>query len=69
MCLGMAIDLSLQRSTKDVCRGMSSKLFAEEMDLSNRKDNFIRPLERERTWIAVYIQSVGYRFTNPVPNP
>lgn len=61
----MAIDLSLQRSAKDGCRAMSSKLFADEAEPSNRKDNFLRPLERERTWVAVYIQSVGYRCTKP----
>ena len=59
MCVGMAIDLSLQRSSKDG-RPMSSRLFAEEVEPCNRKDNFIRPLEKERTWLAVSVASMGY---------
>ena len=55
----MAIDLSLQRSSKDV-RPMASRLFAEEVEPCNRKDNFTRPLEKERTWLAVFVASVGY---------
>jgi hypothetical protein len=59
MCVAMAIDLSLQRSSKDG-RAMSSRLFAEEVEPCNRKGNFIRPLEKERTWLAVFVISVGY---------
>jgi hypothetical protein len=59
MCVGMAIDLALHRTSKDI-RNTASKLFPEEVEPCNRKDNFIRPLERERTWIAVYLTSVGY---------
>jgi hypothetical protein len=61
MCVGMAIDLALQRSQKDTLRHMSSKLFPEEVEPGNRKENFTRPLEKERTWIAVFVASVGYR--------
>jgi hypothetical protein len=57
MCVGMAIDLGLQRSSKDG-RNLSSRLFAED-EPCNRKENFIRPLEKERTWIAVFIAVVG----------
>ena len=60
MAVGMAIDLALQRSTKDTFRAMSSKLFPEDMEPGNRKENFTRKLEKERTWIAVFIASVGY---------
>jgi hypothetical protein len=60
MAVGMAIDLALQRSSKDTFRGMSSKLFPEEMEPGNRKENFTRKLEKERTWIAVFVASVGY---------
>jgi hypothetical protein len=56
----MAIDLALQRSSKDGLRGVSSRIFPEELEPGNRKENFLRPLERERTWLAVYIASVGY---------
>ena len=56
----MAIDLALQRSSKDSMRPMASKLFAEEIEPCNRKENFTRPFEKERTWLAVYIASVGY---------
>jgi len=59
MCVGMAIDLSLQRSSKEG-KAMSSRLFAEEVEPCNRKDNFTRPLEKERTWLAVFVASVGY---------
>jgi hypothetical protein len=59
MCVGMAIDLALQRSQKDTLRHMSSKLFPEEVEPGNRKENFTRPLEKERTWMAVFIASVG----------
>ena len=55
----MAIDLSLQRSSKD-SKPMASRLFAEEVEPCNRKDNFTRPLEKERTWLAVFVASVGY---------
>src|SRR5271170_2173667 len=59
MCVGMAIDLSLQRGAKDG-RNLSSRLFAEEVEPCNRKENFIRPLEKERTWLAVFIAAIGY---------
>ena len=60
MCVGMAIDLSLQRSSKDG-KNLSSRLFADEVELCNRKENFIRSLEKERTWLAVFIAAVGYQ--------
>lgn len=60
MCVGMAIDLALQRSSKDQLRTVSSRIFPEEMEPCNRKENFKRPLEKERTWLAVYVASVGY---------
>jgi hypothetical protein len=59
MCVGMAVDLALQRSSKDGLRAASSRIFPEELEPGNRKENFIRPLERERTWLAVYVASVG----------
>jgi hypothetical protein len=59
MCVGMAVDLGLQRSSKDQVKTMSSRLFAEEVEPCNRKDNFIRPLERERTWLTIFVTSVG----------
>jgi hypothetical protein len=60
MCVGMAIDLSLHRSSKDQARAMSSRLFAEEVDNCKGKDTFTRPLEKERTWLAIFVASVGY---------
>ena len=60
MCVGMAIDLALQRSPKDGARGVASRIFPEEMDPCNRKDNFTRPLEKERTWLGVFVSAVGY---------
>jgi len=72
MCVGMAIDLSLQRSAKDPVTGlkaMAKQMFPEELEPGNRKENFTRPLEKERTWMAVFLASVGYvpleRDTNP----
>ena len=56
----MAIDLALQRSTKDNFRGMGSRIFPDDMEPCNRKENFTRVLEKERTWIAIYIASVGF---------
>lgn len=58
MCVGMAIDLGLQRSSKDR-RHVSSKLFAEDVEPCFRKENFVRPLERERTWLAVFVAAAG----------
>jgi len=54
----MAVDLALQRSSKD--KLMSTRLLGEEPEPCNRKENFIRPLEKERTWLAVFIAAVGY---------
>ena len=62
ICVGMAVDLGLQRSSKEA-RNLSSRLLAEEVELCNRKENFIRPLENERTWITVFIAAVGYSLT------
>jgi len=59
MCVGMAVDLGIQRSSKDQGKTMSSRLFAEEVEPCNRKDNFVRPLERERTWLAILVVAVG----------
>jgi len=69
MAVGMAVDLALQRSSKDNFRGMSSKLFPEEMEPGNRKENFTRKLEKERTWIAIFIASVGYLPLSQISHP
>jgi len=69
MAVGMAVDLALQRSAKDNFRGMSSKLFPEEMEPGNRKENFTRKLEKERTWIAIFIASVGYLPRSQISHP
>lgn len=66
MCVGMAIDLGLQRSLKDQAKTMSARIFAEEVEPCHRKDNFTRPLEKERTWLAVFVTSVGYFFSNMI---
>jgi len=58
MCVGMAIDLALQRSPKEA-RNDKSKLF-DEVEPCNRKDNFTRPLDKERTWLSVFISAIGY---------
>ena len=57
MCVGMAVDLSLQRSSKD--KLFPARFLGEEPELCNRKENFTRPLEKERTWLAVFIAAVG----------
>ena len=59
MCIGMAIDLALHRSSKDA-KAIPSRLFSEEVDPCNRNENFTRPLEKERTWLAVFVVTVGY---------
>lgn len=56
---GMAIDLGLQRSNKEMSRNLSTKLLTEEVEPGNRKENFARPLERERTWLVTYLLAVG----------
>jgi hypothetical protein len=62
----MAIDLSLHRSGKDSAHGIKSiakQLWSEEMEPGNRKENFTRPLEKERIWMAVYFASSGYIYS------
>jgi hypothetical protein len=54
MMVAMAIDLGLQRSSKET-RNAGSKLFQED----HEPLNFVRPMERERTWLAVYVASTG----------
>jgi len=59
--MGMCIDLGLQTSSKEVSRPLTTKLLAEEVEPGgNRRENFTRPLERERTWLAAYMLSVGH---------
>jgi len=55
MTVAMAIDLGLQRSAKET-KNVGSKLFPED-----EPPNFLRPLERERTWLAVYLATTGYK--------
>jgi len=62
MCVGMAIDLALQRSPKEA-RNDKSRLF-DEVDPCNRKENFTRPLEKERTWLAVFVSAIGYQISH-----
>lgn len=59
----MAIDLALHRSSKDPIqpfKAMSKQFFPDEIEPGNRKENFTRPLEKERTWMAVYFAASGY---------
>jgi len=58
--MGMCIDLGLQASSKEASRPLAAKLLPDEVEHGNRKENFTRPLERERTWLAAYMLSVGY---------
>ena len=63
MCMGMAIDLGLQRSVKDSFHGfkaMAKHMFPDDLDPGSRKENFARILEKERTWIAMYSASTAY---------
>jgi len=60
MIMGMCIDLGLQTSSKEVSRPLATKFLPEEVEPGNRKENVTRPLERERTWLAAYMLSVGY---------
>jgi len=55
MTVAMAIDLGLQRSAKET-KNVGSKLFPED-----EAPNFLRPMERERTWLAVYLATTGYK--------
>jgi hypothetical protein len=57
MMVAMAIDLGLQRSGKEQ-KNLSAKLFQEE---DQPPLNFVRPMERERMWLAVYLASTGYQ--------
>ena len=55
MTVAMAIDLGLQRSAKET-KNVGSKFFLED-----EPPNFLRPMERERTWLAVYLATTGYK--------